>query len=129
MVPASRPVDYQFQTSSSSSAAFLLFLLATDLETGVGTNARPNRSPSAVAALISGPNPPSSSSSPSNSDFCVVEVEAGAVDFNTGFPGRMGCGVGPAKVSINDLETSEIIKDARLEDFESLHRSISVKVD
>ena len=28
---------------------------------------------------------------------------------------------------MNDLETSEIIKDARLEDFESLHHSISVK--
>jgi hypothetical protein len=42
------------------------------------------------------------------------------VDFNIGLPDRTGCGVGPAKVSMNDLETSEIINDARLEDFESL---------
>lgn len=128
MRTASRPVDYQFQSSSSSSVPFLFFLLAkwVTAEVGVGTNASPNRSPSATAALISGPNPSSSPSS-SNSDFRVVEVEVGMVDFNIGLLGRMGWGAGPAKVSMNDLETSEMIKEARLEDFESLRHSISDK--
>lgn len=126
MRTASRPVDYQFQSSSSSLAAFLLFLLAkwVAAEVGVDTNASPNRSPSATAALISGPNPSSSSSS-SNSDFRVVEVGVGMIDFNIGLLGRTGWGAGPAKVSMNDLETSEMIKEARLEDFESLKHTIS----
>ena len=54
-------------------------------------------------------------------------MEAGTVDFNIGLPGRMGWCAGPANVSMNDLETSEMIKEARLEDLESLHHSISVK--
>jgi hypothetical protein len=94
-------------------------------DAGVGTNASPNRSPSAAAALISGPKP-SSSSSPSRSDFCIVEAEVGIVDFNIGLPVRMGCDAGPAKVSMNDLDTSEMIEEARLEDFESLYHSIRV---
>ena len=90
----------------------------------MGTNVWPNRSPSAAAALISGPNPSSSSPS-SNRDFPAVAAEAGTIDFNIGLLGRTSWGAGPAKVSMNDLETSEIIKEARLEDFESLRRSMS----
>ena len=96
-------------------------------EAGEGTNAWPSRSPSAGAALISGPNPSLSLSSSSNSDFCAVGVEVGTIDFSTGFPGRTGCCAGPANVSTNDLETSQMINEARLEDFEILYRSISVK--
>ena len=47
------------------------------------------------------------------------------IDFNIGLLGRTGWDAGPAKVSMNDLETSEMIKEARLEDFESLRHSMS----
>ena len=50
---------------------------------------------------------------------------AGTIDFNIGLLGRTGWDAGPAKVSMNDLETSEMIKEARLEDFESLRHSMS----